>query len=100
MIVDKNFRHAPGKMGRAIELKHFSGIHLLLKVFHVEPFINRITGKSFTNKNTNRCDSRWEIFYKLLSEINRNVDFIVNSIDFQYNIDNKTFMQSSEVNIL
>ena len=30
-----------------------------------------------------------------LLEINNNVDFIVNSIDFRYNIDNKAFMQSS-----
>ena len=53
-------------------------------------------GKSFTNKSTSRCDFLQEIFYKLLSAISRNVDFIV---DFRYNIDNKTFMQSSEVNI-
>ena len=39
----------PGKMDSAIELKLFSGIHLLLKVFH---FVNRIVDKSFTNKST------------------------------------------------
>ena len=39
-------------------------------------------------------------FYRLLSAINNNVDFIVNSIDFRYNIDNETFMQSSEIIIL
>ena len=38
-------------------------------------------------------------FYTLLSAINSNVDFIVNSIVFQYNMDNKTFMQSSEISI-
>ena len=38
-------------------------------------------------------------FYRLLLAINSNVDFIVNSIDFQYNMDNKTFMQSSEIYI-
>ena len=35
-------------------------------------------------------------FYRPLSGINSNIDFIVNSIDFQYNT---TFMQSSGVNI-
>ena len=38
-------------------------------------------------------------FYRLLSAINSNVDFIVNSIDFRYNIDNKAFMQSSGIYI-
>ena len=74
-------------MSSAIELKLFSGIHLLLKVFHFEAFVNRITGN---NKSTSRCDFRQEIFYRLLSAINSNVDFIVNSIY------NKIFMQSSE----
>ena len=36
-------------MGSAIKLK-LSGIHLLLKVFCFEAFVNRSTGKSFTNK--------------------------------------------------
>ena len=31
--------------------------------------------------------------------MNSNIDFIVNYIDFQYNMDNKTFMQSSEIYI-
>ena len=31
--------------------------------------------------------------------INSNIDFIVNSIDFRYNIDNKAFIQSLEINI-
>ena len=39
-------------------------------------------------------------FYRLLSAINSNVDFIVNSTDFRYNLDSKTFMQSLEINIL
>ena len=39
----------PGKMGSAIELKLFSGIHLLLKVFCFEAFVNRIAMcKNFT----------------------------------------------------
>ena len=103
-IVGKNFWKSfvtpPGKRGSAIKLKLFSGIHLLLKVFRFEAFVNRITGKSFTSKSTSRCDFAENYFYRLLSAINSNVDFIVNSIDFQYNIDNKTFMQSSEINIL
>ena len=39
-------------------------------------------------------------FYRLLLAINSNVDFIINSIDYRYNMDNKTFMQSSGINIL
>ena len=39
-------------------------------------------------------------FYRLLSAINSSVDFIVNSTDSRYNIDSKTFMQSSKINIL
>ena len=35
----------------------------------------------------------------ILSAINNNVDFNVNSIDFQYNIDNKAFMLSSGIYI-
>ena len=83
-------------MGAAIKLKLFSGIRLLLKVFHFEAFVNRIMGKSFTNKSTSRCDFWREMFYRLLSAIDINVDFIVNSIDFQYN---KTFVQSSGIAI-
>ena len=52
----------PGKMGSAIKLKLFSGIHLLLKVFHFEAFVNHIVGKSFMNKSTSRCDFQQEIF--------------------------------------
>ena len=48
-------------------------------------------GKNFTNKSTISCDFWQEIFYRLLSAINSNVDFIVNSTDFRYNMDNKTF---------
>ena len=40
----------PGKTGSAIELKLFSGIHILLKAFRFEAFVNCITGNSFTNK--------------------------------------------------
>ena len=36
---------------------------------------------------------------KYLLIININVDFIINSIDFQYNMDNKTCIQSSAINI-
>ena len=40
-------------------------------------------------------------FYRLLSVINSNIDFIVNFIDFQYNsyMDDKTLMQNSRINI-
>ena len=44
----------PGKMGSAIKLKLFSGIHLLSKVFCFEAFVNCIAGKSFMNKSTSR----------------------------------------------
>ena len=40
-------------------------------------------GNSFTNKSTSRCDFQQEIFYRRLSVINSNVDFIINSIDFR-----------------
>ena len=86
-------------MGRAIDLKLFSGIHLLLKVFSFERFVNCIAGKSFMNKSTSICDFQQEIFKHFLA-INRNVDFIVNSIDFRYNMDNKIYMQSSGRNII
>ena len=52
----------PGKMGSAIKLKLFSGIHLLLKVFPFQVFVNHIAGKSFMNKSTSRCDFWQEIF--------------------------------------
>ena len=37
-------------MGSAIELKLFSGIHLLLEVFRFEAFVNCIVGKSLRTK--------------------------------------------------
>ena len=88
----KSFVTPPGKTGSVIKLKLFSGIHILLKVFRFEAFVNRIAGKGFTNKRTRRCGFDENYFYRLLSAINSNVDFIANSIDFRYNID-KTFMQ-------
>ena len=81
-----------GKTGSAIKLKLYSGIHLLLKVFCFEPFVNRIAGKSFMNKSTSKYNFDKKYFYRFLLAINYNVDFIVNSINFQYNMDNKTFM--------
>ena len=87
-------------MAIAIKLKLFSGIHLQLKVFHFEAFVNCITGNSFMTKVQVGVIFDKKYFYRLLLAINSNIDFIVNSIDFQYNIDNKTFIQSSELNIL
>ena len=71
------------KMGSVIKLKLFSGIHLLLKVFCFEAFVNHIAGESFTIKSTSSCNFDEKYFYRLLSAIKYNVDFIVNSIDFQ-----------------
>ena len=68
-------------MDSAIKLKRFSDIHLLLKVFHFEAFVNCIADKSFTNKSTSMCNFDKKYFYRLLLAINCNVDFIVNSID-------------------
>ena len=99
-IVEKKFFITPpGKTGSTIQLKLFSDIHLLLKVFCFEAFVNCIAGKGFMNKSTSRCDFDEKYFYRLLLAINYNIDFIVNSIDFRYNMDNKTFMQSSGINV-
>ena len=99
MILNKSFWKSfitpPGKMGSTIELKLYSGIHLLLKMFL---FVNHSVDNSFTNKSTRRCDFQWEIFYRHLMIINSNIDFIINSIDFRYNLDNKTCIQSSAIN--
>ena len=81
----KFFVTPPSITGSAIELKLFSGIHILLKVFCFEAFVNSIVGKSFMNKSTSRCDFQWEIFYRLLLAINSNIDFIVCSIDLKLN---------------
>ena len=57
MKILKIFCHTPGKtVGSAINLKLFSSIRLLLKVFHFEAFVNDIAGNSFTNKSKSRCD--------------------------------------------
>ena len=85
------------KTGSTIELKLLSGIHLPLKVFCFEAFVNCIAGNSFINKVQVGVIFGEKYFYRFLLAINSNVDFIVNSIVFQYNIDNKTFMQSSEI---
>ena len=91
-IVDKNlFSHPQVKR---VVLSSWNFTYVLLKVFRFEAFVNRITGKSFTNKSTSRCDFIWEIFYRLLSAINSNVDF------YWFSMDNKTFMQSLGINIL
>ena len=58
----KIFVTPPGKTGSAIELKRFSDVHLLLKVFRFEAFVNRITGNSFMNKSTSRCDFQQVIY--------------------------------------
>ena len=63
MIVDKKIWKSlvtlTDKMGSAIKLKFVLGIHLLLKVFHFEAFVNCSVGNnSFTNKSI----SRQEIF--------------------------------------
>ena len=83
-IVDKIkcFVTPPGKTSNAMELKLFSSIHLPLKVFIFEAFVNCIAGKSFTNKSTSRSDFDEKYFYRLLLAINSNIDFIINSIDF------------------
>ena len=61
-----------------------------------EAFVNRIEGKSFTNKSTSRCDFRREIFYRILSAIKSNVDFIVNSIVLYIHVEfrNKHFIDA------
>ena len=86
MIVDKlfskSFVTSSGKMGSAIKLKLFIGIHLLLKAFCFETFVNHSAGNNFVNKSTNRCDFLCKYFYRRLSVINSNVDFIINSIEY------------------
>ena len=62
-ISKKYFVTLPGKTGNAIKLKLFSGIHLLLKVFHFEAFVNRIADKGFMSKSTSKCDFRRELFF-------------------------------------
>ena len=41
----------------------FSGIHLLLKVFRFEAFVNRSAGNSFINKITSRCDFQQDNYF-------------------------------------
>ena len=87
-------------MGNAIKLKLFSDIHLLLKVFRFEVFVNHSMGNSFMNKSTSiDVIFNEKYFYRRFLAINSNVDFIINSINFQYDMDNKTYMQSSVINI-
>ena len=70
------FHHTLGKTDIAINLKLFSDIHLPLKVFCFETFVNRIADKSATNKSTSRCNFQHEYFCRLLSTIKNNIDFI------------------------
>ena len=71
----------------AIELKLFSGIHLLLKVFRFKAFVNHSAVLRTKVQVGMILDGKY--FYRCLSAINSNIDFI---IDFQYNMDNKTYM--------
>ena len=68
-------------------------------MLHFEVFVNRIAGKSLQTKVQVGVIFDEKYFYRLLLAINSNIDFIVNSIDFWYNMNNKTFMQSSGINI-
>ena len=62
----------PGKTGRN-STKPFSGIHLLLKVFRFEAFVNRIAGNSLTEKVQVGVIFDEKYFYRLLSTINSNL---------------------------
>ena len=69
MIVNKKFLKSfttlPGKTGCAIELKLFSGIHLLrIKSVQFEAFVNCSAGNSFTNNIF--IGAYWKLTAKLI----------------------------------
>ena len=88
----------PGKTGTYIKLKLFSGIHLLLKVFCFEAFVNHSMGNSFMNKV--QVGVIFDKKYFICSYQQLTAMLILLSILLIFDVRNmETYMQTSSINI-